>query len=250
MILYPGIITLVEPIQFQRRGTYDMIYESEKEIPPDSVKPSWLTMDMRFVFNFRVGYKEITVPFPSYYIFRESIEAVDDEFTGGSPEFKFLKNIFPKLKKYKFPSSDYICRSDWPCNGRIHVDERIITGQIIEWIGSQRYHYLTLKQFCSINFNKYFDTVDRDNDDHYRINMDYLGIIILGNKSDDYDKNNKRITPIMKRHHNQKIEQILRTDIVGFAANYLHKTARQRRKDEIEDLHRRGIYYNYKHFNY
>lgn len=224
MILYPGIITIKEPIPFERLGEYRSIYESEFEIPPDSFKPKRIETAgiYSWSFEFYAGYKKFIIPFPSWQLFNAYIDVIDDSFFGGSAEFRLLKDVFDSLQRYGVPSLDYTCRSNSACGNRKYIDKDAVTSKIIEWLGNERYHFMTIEQFCNIDFNNYFDSVSHD-DPHYIENITYLRNLIFQNKDDRRDKKGRSMSDIVIKHQREKVEYLLRTNPIGFAIDHFRK---------------------------
>jgi hypothetical protein len=192
-------------------------YEHENEIPKDSIKPQW---DEEL--NYYIGYSPIKVKFPSWPVFRSFVRATDEYYyKGGSYDYIFLSNLLPNLERYGILSKDYECHSNNRGSSRTTLNEFQISPDIVEWIDSRRYHFLTLEQFCGLNFNKYFDEVSREGYGHFRLNIEYLTKLHINHKRWD----NKYLTwqnlsAIQKRHRLEKMEEQLRVNPVGFATRH------------------------------
>lgn len=223
MVFYPYVNVIDKGIPHQRSPKYICGYEREDEIPADSCKPEWPSIKGNYTIKLFVGYQEVVVPFPSYSLFKSFTELADSSGLPVSESMVLYRHLLPCLEKYGIPSYDYYCRSNHPSGNIIPVDQNKIDNLLIEWIGCNRYHFLTLKQFCEIDFNHYFDVVPRGRGTHYDENMEYLSRIIFGNLTSVLDRKRNVLTERKKKNQWDKIEELLRTDITRFAVEHFVK---------------------------
>ncbi len=202
---------------------WDAGYDRDDNIPADSVKPEW-----EWELKYYIGYQPIVVSFPSFSVYRGFVQSIDFGYQiGGSYDYLFLSHLLPHLKKHGIVSSDYVCHSNNKCNRIKDLNELQISPLIIEWIDALRYHFLTLEQFCDLDFNEYFNKVNRGGYGHFRLNLEYLTKLHLKyKKMDNKYLTWRQLTEIQKRHRLEDMEEQLRTNPLGFATRHFELMTR------------------------
>ena len=92
--------------------------------------------------------------------------------------FHFYKNLLPLLEQDGIPSLDYKVISSLGPNRNRKANNRGITSRIIERIDDYRCHFLTVEQFCNIDFVAYFKAFKSGDFDsifkHFMRNFSYI----------------------------------------------------------------------------
>jgi hypothetical protein len=207
-------------------GRYECGYEREDEIPADSCKPQWEALRFSCVIRLFVGYQSVIVPFPSDKLFYDFASLLGNSFFGGREYLRFMRHLLPILKRYNIPSDDYYCYSNHPNGREPRLNYQGISDRMFEWFDATNYHFLTLSQFCEIDFNKYFDITPREDNSHYDFNMSYLARLIFKNGPHNTDKHGNYLGKAKKRNQRAKIEDMLRTNVAEFAIDHFAKYIR------------------------
>jgi hypothetical protein len=235
MKLYPFVSVIKEGESYQdaffnwhHTGEYIIGYESESEIPKDSYKPNWIHPEVGgFEYEFYIGYSKIQIPFPSYKLRDDFINLMRTEYFKyhAANTYLLLGNLLPHLERYGVPSTDYTIRSNNPCGRRLNLNVKQISNNLIEWIDNTYYHFITIEQFAGIDFNKYFNGIDRD-DLHFKQNIEYLARLIWMKPHSRKRESWREVSDIRKKHLYNKVEDLLRNNITEFVINHFEKYAR------------------------
>lgn len=219
-------VILEQPIPFCSLGRYGFVKTEE----------SFERLGCKYIYELYIAFQKIRIGFPTYELSLMFIECLDQhtEGTHWSRELILYRALLDFFKETKeIPSTDYFCHTINKIGGYMDLfDERQVSTRIVEWLDYMRFHFLTVDQFTSIDFNKYFNEVDR-NSSHFRKNIEYL------TKLHHKPKINKRIieghgtireeiqfyelSKMKQKHLMEKTEYILRNDILSFAINHFNR---------------------------